>query len=178
MYQWVRPQIAIPVHGEARHLAAHAELARECQVPQQILAGNGSLIRLAPGPAGIVDHVPSGRLAVDGHRLLPLDSPILRARQKMTFNGSATVTLVIGADGLFQGAPIVTTQGLLDPEAEGDKLALVAEGVEDALRGLPKISRRDDTLVKETARIALRRVCNRMLGKKPVTDVHLVRLEV
>ncbi len=178
MYQWVRPQIAIPVHGEARHLAAHAELARECQVPQQILAGNGSLIRLAPGPAGIVDHVPSGRLAVDGHRLLPLDSPILRARQKMTFNGSATVTLVIGADGLFQGAPIVTTQGLLDPEAEDDKLALVAEGVEDALRGLPKISRRDDTLVKETARIAVRRVCNRMLGKKPVTDVHLVRLEV
>ncbi len=96
----------------------------------------------------------------------------------MTFNGSATATLVIGADGLFQGAPIVTAQGLLDPEAEGDKLALIAEGVEDALRRLPKISRRDDALVKETARIAVRRGFNRMLGKKPVTDVHLVRLGV
>ncbi len=176
MYQWVRPRIAIPVHGEARHLAAHAKLARECQVPQQILAENGTLIRLAPGPAGIVDHVPTGRLAVDGRRLLPLDSPILRARQKMAFNGSATVTLVIGADGLFQGAPIVTAQGLLDPEAEGDKLALIAAGVEEALRRLPKIGRRDDALVKETARIAVRRTFRKMLDKKPVTEVHLVRL--
>jgi ribonuclease J len=176
MYQWVRPRIAIPVHGEARHLAAHAELARDCQVPQQILGENGTLIRLAPGPAGIVDHVPTGRLAVDGRRLLPLDSPVLRARQKMTFNGSATVTLVIGADGLFQGAPIVTAQGLLDPDAEADKLALIAAGVEQALRRLPKISRRDDAQVKEAARIAVRRAFRLMLDKKPVTDVHLVRL--
>ena len=176
MYQWVRPRIAIPVHGEARHLAAHAQLARDYQVPQQILAENGSLIRLAPGPAEIVDHVPTGRLVVDGRRLLPLDSPVLRARQKMTFNGSATVTIVIGADGLFQGAPIVTAQGLLDPEAEGDKLALIAEGVEEALRRLPKIDRRDDEAVKETARIAVRRAFRKMLDKKPVTDVHLVRL--
>jgi ribonuclease J len=176
MYQWVRPRIAIPVHGEARHLAAHAELARDCQVPQQILGENGTLIRLAPGPAGIVDHVPTGRLAVDGKRLLPVDSPVLRARQKMTFNGSATVTLVIGADGLFQGAPIVTAQGLLDPDAEADKLALVAAGVEEALRRLPKISRRDDASVKEAARIAVRRAFRMMLDKKPVTEVHLVRL--
>jgi ribonuclease J len=176
MYQWVRPQIAIPVHGEARHLAAHAELARDCQVPQQILAENGSLIRLAPGPAGIVDHVPTGRLAVDGRRLLPLDSPVLRARQKMTFNGSATVTLVIGADGLFQGAPIVTAQGLLDPDAEDDKLASIAKAVEEALRRLPKIDRRDDAAVKEAARRAVRRAFRLMLDKKPVTDVHLVRL--
>ncbi|MHA1152811.1 MAG: ribonuclease J [Alphaproteobacteria bacterium] len=176
MYQWVRPRIAVPVHGEARHLAAHAQLARDCQVPQQILGENGTLIRLAPGPAEIVDHVPTGRLAVDGRRLLPLNSPILRARQKMTFNGSATVTLVIGADGLFQGVPIVTAQGLLDPEAEADKLALVAEGVQDALRRLPKIGRCDDALVKETARIAVRRVFRKMLDKKPVTEVHLVRL--
>jgi ribonuclease J len=176
MYHWVRPRIAIPVHGEARHLAAHAELARDCQVPQQILGENGTLIRLAPGPAGIVDHVPTGRLAVDGKRLLPVDSPVLRARQKMTFNGSATVTLVIGADGLFQGAPIVTAQGLLDPDAEADKLALIAAGVEEALRRLPKISRRDDASVKEAARIAVRRAFRMMLDKKPVTEVHLVRL--
>jgi ribonuclease J len=176
MYQWVRPQIAIPVHGEARHLVAHAELARDCQVPQQILGENGSLIRLAPGPAGIVDHVPAGRLAVDGRRLLPLDSPVLRARQKMTFNGSATVTLVIGADGLFQGAPIVTAQGLLDPNAEDDKLASIAKAVEEALRRLPKIDRRDDAAVKEAARRAVRRAFRLMLDKKPVTDVHLVRL--
>ena len=177
MYHWVRPRIAVPVHGEARHLAEHARLARDCQVPHQIVGENGALMRLAPEPAGIVDHVPTGRLALDGNRLLPLDSPVLRARRKMAYNGSAAVTLVIGADGLFQGAPMVTAQGLLDGEAEADKLALVAAGVEDALRRLPKVDRRNDETVKEAARIAVRRVFKRMFGKKPVTDVHLVRLQ-
>ena len=176
MYHWVRPRIAVPVHGEARHLAAHARLARDCQVPHQIVGENGTLMRLAPEPAGIVDHVPTGRLALDGNRLLRLDSPVLRARTKMAYNGSAAVTLVIGADGLFQGAPMVTVQGLLDGEAEADKLALVAAGVEEALRRLAKVDRLNDAAVKEAARIAVRRACNRMFGKKPVTDVHLVRL--
>lgn len=176
MYQWVRPRIAVPVHGEARHLFEHAALARECQVPQQIVGENGTLIRLAPGPAGIVDRVPSGRLVLDGNRLLPLGNPVLRARQRMVFNGSATVTLVIGADGLFQGEPIVSAPGVLDAEAEADKLALVGEGVRDALRRLGKSERRDDGAVKEAARLAARRAFARMLGKKPVTEVHLVRL--
>ncbi|MCH9000213.1 MAG: MBL fold metallo-hydrolase, partial [Proteobacteria bacterium] len=74
-------------------------------------------------------------------------------------------------------APRAPVQGLLDGEAEADKLALVAAGVEDALRRLAKVDRLDDAAVKEAARIALRRACNRMFGKKPVTDVHLVRLQ-
>ena len=176
MYDWVRPRIAIPVHGEARHLAAHARLARDCQVAEQIIGGNGALIRLAPGPAGIVDHVRAGRLAFDGKRLLPLDSPVLRARRRMAYDGAAAVTLVIGPDGLFQGAPIVTAQGLLDAELEADQFAAVAKGVTDAVRRLSQADRCDDGTVKEAARLAVRRAFNRMLGKKPVTDVHLVRL--
>ena len=66
MYQLVRPQIAIPVHGEARHITEHAALAKECQVPQALVAENGDVIRLAPGPAEIVAEVPSGRLGLDG----------------------------------------------------------------------------------------------------------------
>jgi ribonuclease J len=176
MYQWVRPRIAVPVHGEARHLAEHARLAQTCQVPEQIVGENGTLIRLAPGPAEIVDHVPTGRLALDGNRLLPVDSHVLRARRRMSYNGAATVTLVVGADNLFQGLPIVTAQGLLDGEDEADKLALIAEGVVEALRRLPAVGRADDGAVKEAARIAVRRAFFRMLGRKPVTDVHLVRL--
>jgi len=176
MYQWVRPRIAVPVHGEARHLAEHAKLARTCQVPEQIVGENGALIRLSPGPAQIVDHVPSGRLVLDGNRLLPMGSPVLRGRQKMAFGGAATVTVVIGADNLFQGDPIVSATGLLDMGGEADKLAVIGEGVREALMTLSPASRRDDEAVKDSARGAVRRAFNRMLGKKPVTEVHLVRL--
>ncbi|MBT5309412.1 MAG: ribonuclease J, partial [Rhodospirillaceae bacterium] len=57
MYQHVRPTIAVPVHGELRHMAEHANLARDCQVGQTLVGENGSMMRLAPGPAGIVDNV-------------------------------------------------------------------------------------------------------------------------
>jgi ribonuclease J len=176
MYQWVRPQIAVPVHGEARHLAEHARLARACQVPQQIVATNGALVRLAPGPAEIVDHVPSGYLALDGARLMSLGSSVLRSRQHLAYNGAAAVTLVIGGDGLLQGQPMISAPGVLDEETEGDKLAVIVEGLTDALRRLPAADRRDDEAVKEAARMAVRRGFSRMLGKKPVTKVHVVRL--
>ena len=84
MYQWVRPQIAVPVHGEIRHLRAHAALADACQVPEVHVAPNGTLLRLAPGPAMVIDEVFAGKLALDGKRLIPLGSGVIRERHNMT----------------------------------------------------------------------------------------------
>src|SRR5665213_2329029 len=66
MYRWTRPQIAVPVHGELRHMSEHARLARSLQVPQAVVIENGHMLRLAPGRAEIVDEVPSGRIFLDG----------------------------------------------------------------------------------------------------------------
>ena len=95
VYQWVRPKIALPVHGEVRHMIEHAALARACQVPETIVAPNGTLVRLAPGPAEIIDHVPAGRLARDGDGVVPVDGGVLRERRKLLWNGAAAATLVI-----------------------------------------------------------------------------------
>jgi ribonuclease J len=161
MYQWVRPEMAIPVHGEARHLLAHARLARECQVPGQIVCGNGDLIRLAPGPTQITGRVPTGRLAYDGSRLLPMASPVFRERQKLALNGTALITLVVDDAGRLDGDPELTVKGLLDLEREEEVFDLLIEAVIEAVERLGR----------------LRRAANRLCGKKPETDVHLVRLE-
>jgi len=177
MYQWVRPRIAVPVHGEARHLAAHAELAKACQVPQQIVARNGAVIRLAPGEAGIVDQVPSGRLVYDGRRLLPQDSPVIKGRQKLTFNGAVAVTLVVDDRGVLDGPPEISTVGLFEPEEEGEDLAVVEQAIEAAIERLGRRDRKDDDALAEAARQSVRRALNRLLGKKPMTMVHVIRLE-
>ncbi len=177
MYQWVRPEVAIPVHGEARHLLAHARLARECQVPGQIVCGNGDLIRLAPGPAGIVDRVPTGRLAYDGTRLLPMASPVFRERQKLALNGSASITLVVDGAGRLDGDPELTVKGLLDLEQEEEVFDLLVDAVIEAVEKAGRRARKDDEALANVARQALRRAANRLCGKKPETDVHLVRLE-
>jgi ribonuclease J len=174
VYQWVRPRIALPVHGEVRHMIEHAALARFCQVPEQIVAPNGTLVRLAPGPAEIVGHVPVGRLARDGDGLLPVDGEALRERRKLLWNGSATATLVLDRQGLSKAAPMVSLRGIDD--GDGSLSQAIVAGLSDMLADLGSADGRDDQAVEDAARRAVRRVVRAHLGKKPLTDVHIVRI--
>lgn len=174
VYQWVRPRIALPVHGEVRHMVEHAALARACQVPETIVAPNGTLVRLAPGPAEIIDHVPVGRLARDGDGLVPLDGSSLRERRKLLWNGSAAATLVIDGKGRAVAPPKVSLRGIEDEDGMLAK-AIVAS-LREMLADLSPSERSDDGRIEEAARQAVRRVVRAHLGKKPLTDVHIVRI--
>ena len=176
MYQWVRPKIAVPVHGEARHLIAHAELARECQVPEPVGARNGYVVRLAPGRATVVDEVPHGRIAVDGNRLIPMESSALRDRRRLAWNGSAVVTVVVDRDGRVQGLPMVAVNGVFDQDVEPEIAHEVEDAVMAAVEDLPRARARDDAQVREAARLSVRRSIRALCGKKPQIDVHLVRI--
>ena len=103
MYQTIKPEISIPVHGELRHLIEHAALAKTCHVKQAVITENGGMIRLAPGPAEIIDNVHSGRLALEGGRLVKLDSELIRGRTRALWNGTATVTVVVDKVGHLWG---------------------------------------------------------------------------
>ena len=176
MYQMVRPQIAVPVHGEARHLIAHAELAGECQVQQPLVIQNGDMVRLAASGASVVDEVPVGRLASDGKGLLPLDGAALKDRRRVTFNGSAVATLVLDPRGQLLAQPTISTIGVVEPtDAEAAAPALRG-AIERALDELPGNLRRDDKAVRDAARRALRRILNERFGKRPLVEIHLVRI--
>ncbi len=174
VYQWVRPKIAVPVHGEVRHMVEHAALARTCQVPETIVAPNGTLVRLAPGPAEIIDHVHAGRLARDGDTVVQLESNSLRDRRKLLWNGAAAATLVVDGKGKGMAPPKVSLRGIED--GDGALAAAVVEGLQEMLADLTAGERRDDKRIEEAARQAVRRVVRAHLGKKPLTDVHIVRI--
>ena len=176
MYQWVRPQIAVPVHGEIRHMQAHAQLARDCQVPVAHLAPNGTVLRLAPGPAEIVDEVFSGRLALDGSRLISMGSGALRERRKMLQSGAAVVTVVVDETGELQADPQISTQGVFDLEADHEIADSLIDAAADAVEDLPRKSRLKDDQVHEAVRLAVRRRLRALCGKRPAVEVHLVRL--
>ncbi|MBX6368524.1 MAG: ribonuclease J [Rhodospirillales bacterium] len=174
MYQLVRPKIAVPVHGEPRHLLAHAKLAEECQVQQALVIENGDVVRLGPGPAAVVGDVPTGRLGVEGQRLLVIGEGALRSRQRMVFNGAAVATVVLDRSGELLATPRISAPGLVE---DGDPIVEeLADAVEEAVRGLPPHERRIDSNVHEAARVAVRRVLRATFGKKPVTEVHVVRV--
>ena len=170
MYQHVRPTIAIPVHGELRHMAEHARLAMDCQVAHTIVGENGSMMRIGPGEPGIVDHVPSGRLALEGNRVVPLDGELIRGRKRALWNGTAVVTVVIDSQGLLVSEPILTTTGVLEDGDDGlhDDVLLAVKGA------LKNNSGKEST--NENIRIAVRRLFRERLDKKPITQIHLVEI--
>jgi ribonuclease J len=176
MYQMVRPQIAVPVHGEARHLIAHAELAGECQVQQPLVIQNGDVVRLAASGASIVDEAPVGRLASDGKGLLPVDGTALKDRRRVTFNGSAVATLVLDRRGEPLAPPTISTIGVVEPAAAEAAAPALRSAVEHALDELSASLRRDDEAVRDAARRALRRILNERFGKRPLVEIHVVRI--
>ena len=176
MYQWIRPRIAVPVHGEPRHLVAHAKLALECQVPEAVVVQNGAMVCLAPGRAEIIDEVFTGRLAVDGRHLVDLESSAIRDRRRMIYHGSAVATVILGRDGELHGLPIVSLHGIEPGEREDAILPPVVEAVADAVNALSDRDRNDDEQVSEAARRAVRRALRQISGKRPHTEVHLVRV--
>ncbi len=173
MYALTRPKIAVPVHGEARHLIEHARLARACQVPQAIVALNGTVVRLAPGEAAAIDTVPSGRLVLEGNRVVAANGEMIRGRVRALYNGTALVTVAINGNGGLAGEPQLTTIGLLDDGEETVKDDVIG-AVRTAVKKMNGTS--DDETLREAVRLAVRRSFHRLLNKKPMTKVHLVRL--
>jgi ribonuclease J len=151
MIGWVRPKILIPAHGEPLHLAEHAKLARAAGVPEVLLCRNGDLIRLAPGPAQIVDELPSGRLYKDGTVLIGADSPTVGARRRLAFCGMVSVALALSEKGALVADPEIELIGIPERDSSGDADS-VAEAVRRGVR----------------AALASR------WGKKPVCHVHVL----
>jgi ribonuclease J len=173
MYQWLRPRIAIPVHGENQHMQAHAQLAKTCQVPHALVPSNGHVIRLSRDGPELVGEVHAGRLAVEGDRLVPLDGDVVRARGRMLWNGAVMATIVVDRKGRLVAPPRLSTPGLADG-AETDLLEDLADAAEDAVRRNGRGE--DDATLEETVRRAIRRHAKDRLGKRPEVRVHVVRV--
>jgi len=175
MIGWVRPRILIPAHGEALHLAEHAELARRAGVPQVLICRNGDLVRLAPGAAEIIDELPSGRLYKDGALVIDAEARTIAARRRLSFSGIVCVALAMSDKGALMADPQVELIGLPEVDAGGASMAEVAlRAVEEAFEALPKPRRRDPDAVAETIRRAVRGAIAERWNKKPVCHVHVL----
>jgi ribonuclease J len=173
LYRLVKPRISVPVHGEWRHLTAHAELAKE-EGAQPILMEDGDILNLAPGVVEIVDSAPSGRLVLDENRLIPMSGEVMNARRRLLYNGVVVASFAVDRTGTMLGQPKLSAPGLLDaddPEA-GDVVRDFSAGIAE----LPVSTRRDDEALIDAARSALRRAVGKRLKKRPQVDVHLLRV--
>ncbi len=171
MYDLVKPRAVIPMHGEPRHMRAHAKFAAACGVRETLLLEDGKIARLAPGPVAIIDEAPAGVLHVDGKLIVPgVDGPA-RQRRKLSQVGLVVATVLIDDKLALAEDVDVILDGV--PEGLADALA---EAAERAFSAMPKPRRKDDDIVEESVRTGMRREADRQWGKKPVCKVIVVRV--
>jgi ribonuclease J len=174
LYRWVKPKIAIPMHGEGRHLEAHARVAEQLGVPDVIRARNGDMVRLAPPPAAVIDDVPIGRLYRDGAIITRADAGEVRERRKLSFAGSVSVSLVLSEKGALLADPEVALSGVPATDTHGTSFETIArEAAIGTIESIPRPRRKDQALVTEAVRRGVRAAVNQAWGKKPVCSVLL-----
>lgn len=173
LYSLIRPRYAVPVHGEWRHLSAHAALAAEAGATPMLIE-DGDMLMLGPGRPEVVDSAPVGRLALDGNRLVPLSGGVLAARRQMLRNGVVFASIAVDQAGRLRGEAHLSAPGLFE---DGDPAVKAATAeFAAALAELPESLRRDEMALLAAAKSVLRRVLGRSLGKRPLVNVHLFRI--
>lgn len=179
MYAWVRPRIAVPVHGERRHIIEHAAFARSLQVPMVVAPHNGAMIRLAPGTPDIIDETPAGRLYVDGGVIVEADNEALKERKRIAEEGFVSVSLAVAVKkNAILAGPDVRTRGLSIADEEAFDLALddLADAAEAAFQRLPHAERVDDELTEAAIVRAVRKAAERAFKKRPLVEVSVLRV--
>ena len=176
MYDWIKPKAVIPVHGEYRHMIEHINFAKEQQVPYPIQVENGDIVRLYPGnKPEVYDKAPSGRLYVDGKVSVGEDSQSIKDRKNLSANGYLEITILINKKGNIHNQPIITFRGLPINESEDFSYQL-----EDEIQNITKTfainNKRQEHNLIEALQIGCRKITKENTGKKPYTNINLVRL--
>jgi ribonuclease J len=175
LFSWVKPRIALPVHGEALHLAEHAALARKIGIPEVVTCRNGDLVRLAPGGASVIDEVAEGRLYKDGRLLVEADARTVADRRRLGYVGVVAVALALDDKGVLLADPDVELIGIPETDAEGERLDDIAyEAALTTVEQLPKPRRRDPEAVIEAVKRAVRAAVAERWGKKPLCVVQVL----
>jgi ribonuclease J len=172
MYAAVRPRVAIPMHGEARHLEAHRKLARSASVKEVLSVRNGAMVRLAPSPAQVIDQAPVGRLFRDGNLLVPTDEGPVRERRSLAYAGIVIVALARSGRGTVSPDAEIVLDGVPQADANGRPIVeIVRRTVEGTLASIPRDRHRDIETVREAVRRAVRAAVDEAWGKRPVVKV-------
>lgn len=177
VHELVRPQMLIPMHGEHRHLSAHAALGAERGIPAAI-APDGTMVELTGDAPRVVEQVDTGRLYLDGTQLIGALDGIVRERVRMALRGHAAVNVIIDERGRPMGGAWVELTGVPDNPKMRDGLAGALEAeVDRVLARAKRAELADDEALDELIQRAVARIANDAVGKKPVCKVMISRLE-
>ena len=178
MYEWVKPDILVPVHGEALHLAAQTALGRQVGIKRVAEIRNGDMLKLAPEPVEVIDEVPVGLIYKDGNLIGNEDELGISERRKLSYVGQVSASFLLDKHYNLADVPEVVSFGLPETDDEGNLIEeIITDTIETTIDSIPRAKRKDDDLLREAVRRAIRAEVNEIWGKKPVCAVFMHRLK-
>ena len=178
MYEWVKPDILVPVHGEALHLAAQTALGRQVGIKRVAEIRNGDMLKLAPEPVEVIDEVPVGLIYKDGNLIGNEDELGISERRKLSYVGQVSASFLLDKHHNLADVPEVVSFGLPETDDEGNLIdEIITDTIETTIDSIPRAKRKDDDLLREAVRRAIRAEVNEIWGKKPVCAVFMHRLK-
>ena len=178
MYAWARPKIAVPTHGMRRHLAEHANLAKDMGVAETVTPAQRRHGASGPRARAIIDEVPSGRLYVDGGRLVTEQGEALHERRHASTNGVLIVSFAMDKRGKIVSDIDVRAIGLPGDEESplGDALDDLAERAEQAVNKLKGEALEDEMVIEQAVSRALKKASQQIWDRRPIVETIILRL--
>lgn len=171
MYEWIRPEILVPVHGEIRHMAEQARFGAECGIAKTVVQQNGDCVRLAPDGPKIIGRERVGRLVLDGDVILPADGETMNERRRIAGRGIVSIALALDEAGKLRGDPAVSFAGI---PVEDERQPFIDELIAAAASAVRANKKRNPEKLREAVRLAVRRLATEWTGKKPVVNVSMI----
>ena len=177
MYKWVKPQSIIPVHGEHRHMIEHISFAKEMQIPFPVQVENGDIVQLYPGDKPqVVDKAPTGRMFVDGNVSVGEESQSIKDRKNLSYNGFLEITIIINDIGSIIKKPIISFKGIPNNDESNNFVFELEEKIQSICKTFSlKNSNQEQNLI-ETLKLNCKKTIKEKTGKRPYTNVNLVRI--
>ncbi|HYH12325.1 MAG TPA: ribonuclease J [Thermomicrobiales bacterium] len=139
MIEMVQPEHVLPTHGEFRHLALYADLARETGIPDERIhmVAPGDVVSITTDDVKVSDHVETGRIFVEGRRMNTVNEEHLAHRDQIANEGIVTIAVAIDRDEqLLVGDPNISAVGVvmqLDDDLRDEMIAAIRESLETML---------------------------------------------
>jgi len=174
MYNWIKPEIVIPVHGEYHHLKSNIEIAKKCGVKKGLILKNGLLLKVAPGEPKVLGSIPSGRLMLDGKKIIPINEEAIKNRKKMLYNGTILISLVINKNNKIISKPLISSKGFFNDENIKIFEKSLISNINNFMKEL-KNTKFIDTLLKDKITSFSQRFFRKALDMKPIILIHIIK---
>ena len=175
MYNWIKPEIVIPVHGEYHHLKGNVEIAKKCGIKTGLILKNGLVLKIGPGEPKVIGTIPSGRLMLDGKKNIPINEEAIKNRKKMLYNGTILISLALNKDNKIISKPVISSKGFFNNQ----NIKIFENNLKNNIHlFLKELNNKKfiDELLKEKINAFTRKFFKKSLDMKPIIEIHIIKI--